>query len=120
MNLGRKPGWFPLAMGLIRSIIHSNNSCLTRLGPPTSNIGTEGIPMRWFRFNIAGLIVFILICGIAFAALKESTDLWEHSVFSFTRSRSSLRCCWRFTVRDQSERTGLGSPCSAVAISGFQ
>ena len=36
------------------------------------------------------------------------------------RSRSSLRCCWRFTVRDQSERSGLGSPCSAVAISGFQ
>ena len=40
--------------------------------------------MRWFRFNIAGLIVFILICGIAFAALKESSDLWEHGVFSVT------------------------------------
>jgi hypothetical protein len=40
--------------------------------------------MRWFRFSIAGLILFILICGVAFAALKESTDLWEHSVFSLT------------------------------------
>jgi hypothetical protein len=40
--------------------------------------------MRGFRFNIAGLIVFILICGIAFAALKESSDLWEHGVFSLT------------------------------------
>jgi hypothetical protein len=40
--------------------------------------------MRWFRFNIAGLIMFILICGVAFAALKESSDLWEHGVFSAT------------------------------------
>ncbi len=40
--------------------------------------------MRWFRFNIAGLIAFTLICGVAFASLKESSDLWERGVFSFT------------------------------------
>ena len=40
--------------------------------------------MRWFRFNIAGLIVFILICGVAFAALKEASDRWEQGVFNLT------------------------------------
>jgi hypothetical protein len=40
--------------------------------------------VRWLRFNIASLIVFILICGVAFAALKESSEIWEHGVFSVT------------------------------------
>jgi hypothetical protein len=40
--------------------------------------------MRRFRFSIAGLLVFIVICGIGFAALKESNDPWEHAVFSVT------------------------------------
>jgi hypothetical protein len=43
---------------------------------------SERVNMHRFRFNIAGLIVLILICGIAFAALKESNDPWEHGVFS--------------------------------------
>src|SRR5262249_31018331 len=45
---------------------------------------SEGFAVRWLRFNIASLIVFVLICGVAFAALKESSDLWEHGVFSVT------------------------------------
>jgi hypothetical protein len=44
----------------------------------------EGFAVRWLRFNIASLIVFILLCGFAFAALKESSDIWEHGVFSVT------------------------------------
>ena len=40
--------------------------------------------MRSFRFSIAGLIVFTLVCGVAFASLKESSDLWERGIFSFT------------------------------------
>ena len=40
--------------------------------------------MRRFRFTIAGLIVFIVICAFAFAALKEATDVWEHAVFNLT------------------------------------
>ena len=34
------------------------------------------------RFNIGGLVVFVLVCGVAFAALEESTDFWEQGVFS--------------------------------------
>jgi hypothetical protein len=40
--------------------------------------------VRWLRFNIASLIVFVLICGVAFAALKESSEIWEQGVFSVT------------------------------------
>ena len=40
--------------------------------------------MRWFRFKIRSIIGFIVICGVALAALKESTDLWEKGVFSVT------------------------------------
>ncbi len=40
--------------------------------------------MRGFRFSIASLLVFILICGVAFAALKESSDLWDSGVFTVT------------------------------------
>ncbi len=40
--------------------------------------------MRWFRFNIAGLLGFILVCGVAFAALKVASDLWESGVFTLT------------------------------------
>jgi hypothetical protein len=36
------------------------------------------------RFSIAGLLVLIMYCGLAFAALKQSTDLWQSAVFSFT------------------------------------
>ena len=40
--------------------------------------------MRRFHFNIAGLVGFILICGVAAAVLKESSDMWESAVFSCT------------------------------------
>jgi hypothetical protein len=40
--------------------------------------------MQRFRFTIGSLIGFIVICGVAFAALKESTDWWERGTFSLT------------------------------------
>ena len=40
--------------------------------------------MQRFRFTIGSLIGFIVICAVAFAALKESSDLWERGTFSLT------------------------------------
>jgi hypothetical protein len=37
--------------------------------------------MRRFRFNIASLLVIVLFVAVGFAALRESTDLWESGVF---------------------------------------
>src|SRR5271155_1264821 len=40
--------------------------------------------MRKLRFNIASLLVIILVLGIGFAALRESSDLWESGIFTVT------------------------------------
>jgi len=40
--------------------------------------------MRKLRFNIASLLAVILVLGVGFAALRESSDLWESGLFSLT------------------------------------
>jgi WD40 repeat protein len=40
--------------------------------------------MRRIRFNIANLLVFVLILGIGFAALRESSELWDSGLFTLT------------------------------------
>src|SRR5262249_27984270 len=40
--------------------------------------------MQRFRFNIAALVGLIFACGVAFAALKEASELWESAVFTLT------------------------------------
>jgi FG-GAP-like repeat len=40
--------------------------------------------MRRFRFNIASVLGVILVLGVGFAALRESSDLWEHGIFTLT------------------------------------
>ncbi len=42
--------------------------------------------MRRFRFHLGTLVILILILGVGFAALRESTDTWDSSVFSITLS----------------------------------
>ncbi len=38
--------------------------------------------MRRIRFTIASLLVVVLIAAVGFAALRESSDLWESGVFT--------------------------------------
>jgi hypothetical protein len=38
--------------------------------------------MPKLRFNIASLLVVILVLGVGFAALRESSDLWESGVLT--------------------------------------
>ena len=40
--------------------------------------------MRKLRFNIANLLVIILVLGVSFAALRESSALWESGIFTVT------------------------------------
>ncbi len=40
--------------------------------------------MQRFRFTIASLLLVILFAAVGFAALRESSDLWEIGVFSLT------------------------------------
>jgi hypothetical protein len=38
--------------------------------------------MRRFRFRIGSLLILIVFLGVAFAALRESTDLWDSIVLT--------------------------------------
>ena len=40
--------------------------------------------MRRFRFTIASLLVVVLFVALDFAALRESSDLWESGDFTLT------------------------------------
>jgi|SRR5579864_4045266 len=40
--------------------------------------------MRSIRFTIANLLALVLFLAVAFAALRQSTDLWDSAVFSMT------------------------------------
>jgi WD40 repeat protein len=40
--------------------------------------------MRRIRFNIASLLVVVLVLGVGFAALRESSDLWDSALFTLT------------------------------------
>jgi hypothetical protein len=40
--------------------------------------------MRKLRFNIANLRAVVFILGVGFAALRDSSDLWESGIFTLT------------------------------------
>jgi hypothetical protein len=40
--------------------------------------------MRRFRYHIGTLVVLVLVLGVAFAALRESNDMWDSGVFTLT------------------------------------
>jgi len=40
--------------------------------------------MKRFRFHIGSLVLLVLLLGIGFAALRESSDLWESGLFTLT------------------------------------
>jgi hypothetical protein len=40
--------------------------------------------MRRFRFHIGTLVIFVLALGVGFAALRESNEIWDSSVFTLT------------------------------------
>jgi hypothetical protein len=40
--------------------------------------------MRRFRFHLGTLVILVLLLGVGFAALRESNETWESSIFSVT------------------------------------
>ncbi len=43
---------------------------------------SQGSAMRHPRFTIASLLGVVLSVAVAFAALREATDLWDSGVFT--------------------------------------
>jgi WD40 repeat protein len=40
--------------------------------------------MRSIRFHLGTLVIVILLLGVGFAALRESSDIWESGIFTLT------------------------------------
>jgi len=40
--------------------------------------------MRRFRFHIGTLVILVLLLGVGFAALRESNETWDSSIYSIT------------------------------------
>ncbi len=40
--------------------------------------------MRRFRFHLGTLVILVLLLGVGFAALRESNNLWDSTIFSVT------------------------------------
>ena len=40
--------------------------------------------MRRFRFHLGTLVILVLVLGVGFAALRESNETWDSSIFSIT------------------------------------
>ena len=46
--------------------------------------------MRPFRFHLDTLVILVLILGVGFAALRESNETWDSSIFSLTLGMLSV------------------------------
>src|ERR1700722_7279503 len=40
--------------------------------------------MKRFRFHLGTLVILVLLLGVGFAALRESNDTWDRTIFSIT------------------------------------
>ncbi len=40
--------------------------------------------MRRFRFHLGTLVILVLLLAVGFAALRESNNIWDSSIFSIT------------------------------------
>ncbi len=46
--------------------------------------------MRRFRFHLGTLVILVLLLGVSFAALRESNETWDSSIFSMTIGALSI------------------------------
>jgi WD40 repeat protein len=75
--------------------------------------------MRRIRFNIANLIVVILVLGVGFAALRESTELWESGIFTLTIVSLLLSVVLAIHRTDKSRAFWLGFALFGSAYLGL-
>jgi len=64
--------------------------------------------MQRFRFTIASLLLVVLFAAIGFAALRESSDLWESGVFSLTLAVMQISILFAVHRRESRRAFWLG------------
>ena len=72
---------------LRNTCISQNSACAESSGQlVTQPIGDHA--MRRFRFHLGTLVILVLLLGVGFAALRESNEIWDSSIFSITLGAS--------------------------------
>jgi len=64
--------------------------------------------MRRFRFHIGTLVILVLLLGFGFAALRESNETWDSSIFSLTLVVLSISILLAIHRTDQRQAFWLG------------
>jgi hypothetical protein len=64
--------------------------------------------MRRFRFTIGSLLGVVVFVALAFAALREATDLWDSGVFSLTLAALLASVLLAVHRRDRKQAFWLG------------
>src|SRR5271157_3785369 len=64
--------------------------------------------MRRFRFHIGTLLILALILGVGFAALCESDETWDSSIFSLTLGMLSVSILLAIHRTEQRRALWLG------------
>ena len=79
----------------------------------TVDLAEEQPAMGRFRFKVRTIIGWVVVCGIALAALTDSSDLWNEGIFSFTVLILLLSALEALHTRRRAERSGSVSCSSA-------
>ena len=75
--------------------------------------------MRRFRFHLGTLVILVLVLGVGFAALRESNETWDSSVFSMTLGVLLISILLAIHRTDGGGHSGWGSPCSGATYLGL-
>ena len=75
--------------------------------------------MRHIRFSITSMLVFVLFVAVGFAALRESSDLWESGVFGLTLGILVISILIAIHRLGPREHAGWGLPFWGQQTSGF-
>jgi hypothetical protein len=75
--------------------------------------------MRRFRFHLGTLAILVLLIGIGFAALRESNEIWDNSIFSVTLGVLSISILLAFHRTEKRRAFWLGFALFGSAYLGL-
>lgn len=75
--------------------------------------------MRCFRFHLGSLVILVLLVGVGLAALRESNDIWDSSVFSITLAVQLISILLAIHRTDKRRAFWLGFALSGSAYLGL-
>ena len=75
--------------------------------------------MRRFRFHLGTLVILVLLLGIGLAALCESNEIWESSIFSVTLGVLLISTLPLTIALSRDEHSGWGFLCLVGSTWGY-